>query len=118
MVVGLALVCFAGLVLVGLGWLSLIGRLQRNGFAGIRTPFTMHSDENWAETHRAAAPLLIFGGVAILMAGLAFLPFAVIGRLGDSLLAAVTLALTVVLVADVLIAWQFGVRKAKAALGN
>jgi uncharacterized membrane protein len=118
MAVALGLVTLVGLLLVVLGWLGLVGRLPRNGFAGIRTPYTMRSDENWAATHRAAAPVLIFGGIAIVMAGLAFFPFSLAGKLGNGLVGGVTVALAVVLGADVLVAWQYGVRRAKAELGN
>ncbi len=118
MAVALAMVTLAGLLLVALGWLGLVGRLPRNGFAGIRTPYTMRSDENWAATHRAAAPVLIFGGIAVVMAGLAFLPFSLAGKLGNGLVGGVTVALVVVLAADVLVAWQYGVRRAKTELGN
>lgn len=116
MVVALAMVCGGGVPLVVLGWMGLVGKLPRNGFAGIRTPYTMRSDENWRETHRAAAPILIFGGVAVAMAGLAFLPFTIAGAIGDGLAGAVTIALAILLLVDALAAWQWGVRKAKALL--
>lgn len=118
MAVGMVLVTFGGLLLVVFGWLSLVQKLPRNGFAGIRTPYTMRSDENWYATHRAAAPLLIFGGVAIFMAGLAFFPFTLAGKVSNGLAAAVTMALIVVLLADVLAAWQLGVRSARSSLHN
>ena len=118
MVTGMGLVTFGGLLLIVFGWLSLLGRLPRNGFAGIRTPYTMRSDANWHATHRAAAPLLIFGGVAIFVAGLAFFPFAVAGKLSTGLASAVTIALVICLVGDVLAAWQFGVHSAHSSLNN
>jgi uncharacterized membrane protein len=113
MAVALGMVTLGGLFLVVFGWLGLVGKLPRNGFAGIRTPYTMRSDENWAATHRAAGPVLIFGGIAIVMAGLAFFPFSLAGKLGNVLVGRVTVALALVLAADVLAAWQYGVRKAK-----
>ncbi len=118
MAVGMGLVTLGGLLIIVLGWLGLVGRLPRNGVAGIRTPYTMRSDENWAATHRGAAPLLIFGGVAIFVAGLAFFPFTLAGKVSGGVAGAVTLVLVVVLVADVILAWQVGVRSAKATLHN
>ena len=118
MAAGIGIVTLGGMLLVVFGWMGLVGRLPRNGLAGIRTPYTMRSDENWYATHRAAAPLLIFGGVAIFMAGLAFFPFTIAGKISTGLASAVTIALVVVLFIDVIAAWQFGVHSARSSLHN
>ncbi|MCC7362888.1 MAG: SdpI family protein [Dehalococcoidia bacterium] len=68
-----------------IGFLALLEKLPPNGWAGIRTPYTMRSPENWYRTHRAGAPLMIFTGIAASMAGLAFLPFAIAGEVGPTL---------------------------------
>ena len=41
-------------VLVAIDWAAANGRLQRNQWAGIRTPSTMRSDQAWVAGHRAA----------------------------------------------------------------
>ena len=51
---GLALL----LLLVG----NFIGRVRPNWFVGIRTPWTLASDEVWRRTHRLAATLMVAGG--------------------------------------------------------
>ncbi len=102
----------AGSLFVALGVLGLLERLPPNPFAGIRTPYTHASPENWYRTHRAAAPLLIFGGVAVTMAALAFLPFALAGKLSDGLIAVIVIVFAAVLVAVALAAWLYGTKQA------
>jgi uncharacterized membrane protein len=53
-------------------WLALGGmylalglvlpRVRRNGLVGVRTPWTLASDENWARTHRVAGYTMIAAG--------------------------------------------------------
>ena len=69
MVIVVLALTFGGLGLLVIGLLALRGKLRRNHVAGIRTPFTMRSDENWYATHRHAAPVLIFAGVAVTAMG-------------------------------------------------
>jgi uncharacterized membrane protein len=110
----LAIVTFASGVLVLVGSMALLGRLHRNFVAGIRTRYALASDENWDRTHRAAAPLLIFGGVAGLMAGLAFLPFAAAGVLSNGVAFAACLAIAILLAASAIVGWLVGSRSARA----
>lgn len=49
----------------------LMERAERNWFIGLRTPWTLSSDEVWEKTHRRAAPLFKFSAVFAL-GGLAF----------------------------------------------
>ena len=42
---------------------ALLPRIRRNWFFGIRTPWTLSSDEDWAKTHRFARPLFMIAGV-------------------------------------------------------
>jgi len=49
------------------------GRLGANGAIGIRTPATQRSEEAWAAGHRAALPLVGWGGLAVVVVGLVVL---------------------------------------------
>lgn len=93
---------------VVIGVLSLLQKLPRNAIVGIRTPFTLESDRNWYATHRAGAPWMIFGGVAVMMASIAFLPFALIGKLSDAAALTIIIILTVLLLVSAIGAWLFG----------
>lgn len=75
---------------------NYVGKLRRNRWVGIRTPWTLRDDEVWARTHRVAGWLLVAGGAlscAIALAG---------GALGVAL-APVGLALAVPAAASFLI---------------
>ena len=50
-----------GVLFVGLG--ALLRRTEPNWFVGIRTPWTMHDDRVWHETHRLAGTLFKLAGV-------------------------------------------------------
>ncbi len=45
---------------------NFMGRLRPNWFVGIRTPWTLASDEVWRSTHRLAAGLMVGGGLLLL----------------------------------------------------
>ena len=49
-----------------------MGKLRHNWFVGIRTPWTIASEEVWTRTHRLAAPIWVAGGIVQLVA--AFVP--------------------------------------------
>ena len=57
-----------GLLLVVLG--NFMGKVTRNFFVGIRTPWTLASDEVWLRTHRLGGKMLVLGGVALLVSAL------------------------------------------------
>jgi uncharacterized membrane protein len=60
---GLGLVCVA----IGIA----LPRLPPNRFAGIRTPWTMASEDVWVRTHTAGGPVfMVAGGVIMLAAAL------------------------------------------------
>jgi uncharacterized membrane protein len=45
---------------------NFMGRLRPNWFVGIRTPWTLASDDVWRRTHRLAAVLMVGGGLVLL----------------------------------------------------
>lgn len=59
-----------GLLFMVLG--NYMGQIRPNYFTGIRTPWTLASDEVWRKTHRLAGPLWMIGGLIFLVT--AFLP--------------------------------------------
>jgi len=59
-----------------------MGKLKHNWFVGIRTPWTLASEEVWTRTHRLAAPIWVACGLVQLVG--AFVP----GDLGTVLYAA------------------------------
>ncbi len=42
---------------------NLLGKIRRNFFMGIRTPWTLASEQVWYATHRLAAKTVTAGGV-------------------------------------------------------
>jgi immunity protein, SdpI family len=50
---------------------NLLGKVTRNFFVGIRTPWTLASEEVWYRTHRLAGKLFVLGGVFIVAAAAA-----------------------------------------------
>jgi len=57
-----------GILMVFLG--NYMGKLRKNFFIGVRTPWTLASDEVWARTHRLTGWLLAAAGVAVVADGL------------------------------------------------
>lgn len=53
-------------VLLGL----VLPRVRRNPWIGVRTPWSLSSDENWAKTHRFAGYTMTAGGVFSMVAAL------------------------------------------------
>jgi uncharacterized membrane protein len=45
---------------------NYLGKVRRNFFIGIRTPWTLASDEVWARTHRVGGWLFVMAGVVIM----------------------------------------------------
>ncbi len=76
---------FHRLVLVGVGLLLMLvgnylGKTTRNFFFGIRTPWTLASDEVWRRTHRLGGWLMVgAGAVLVVMAVLWIEPAVLIG---------------------------------------
>lgn len=61
-----------GLLFVGLGnWMP---RLKSNWWMGIRTPWTLESEEVWRETHRVGGWAFVAAGLAVVLAGVLLEP--------------------------------------------
>ncbi len=63
------------IVLPGVGVLLLVtgnymGKLRKNFFIGIRTPWTLASDEVWARTHRLGGWMFVLAGLVLILSGL------------------------------------------------
>ena len=56
-----------GLLITGIGY--YLRRLKPNNYVGVRTPWTLQSDEVWKETHQMASTLWISAGLVIIVAG-------------------------------------------------
>ncbi len=59
----------AGVLYLLLG--NYMGKLRRNFFIGIRTPWTLASDVVWEQTHRFGGRLFMLGGLAVVLIALA-----------------------------------------------
>ncbi len=65
------------IVIIGIGALfifigSLMPKIKRNFFIGIRMPWTLYSDEVWGKTHKIGKPVFMIMGLIILLT--AFIP--------------------------------------------
>jgi uncharacterized membrane protein len=70
-----------GLLFVIIG--NFLGKVTRNFFAGIRTPWTLANEEVWLRTHRLAGKLFVAAGLLIAASGfLTFTPMLLIGMAG------------------------------------
>jgi immunity protein, SdpI family len=63
---------------------NMLGKVERNFYIGIRTPWTLANERVWIQTHRLAAWLGVVGGITGLLLALvpgipSWLPFAVPG---------------------------------------
>ncbi len=58
-----------GVLFIVLG--AVLGKVTRNWFVGIRTPWTLASDEVWRRTHRLGGRVFVLAGLAMAITGLA-----------------------------------------------
>ncbi len=70
--IGVIVMVAVGLLFVVLG--NFMGKIRKNFFVGIRTPWTLADDEVWLRTHRFAGWLFVLGGFAFMAEGLLGLP--------------------------------------------
>ena len=61
-----------GLLFMVLG--NYMGKFQKNFFVGIRTPWTLASDQVWNRTHRLGGYVFMIGGALIMLVGIFELP--------------------------------------------
>ena len=54
-----------GLLFVIIG--NYLGKTSKNFFLGIRTPWTLASDEVWSRTHRLAGKCWVIAGIALIV---------------------------------------------------
>ena len=78
------IISLVGLLFAGLGW--YFARLKPNYFIGIRTPWTLESEEVWTRTHKASAPVWMIGGIFMAIAPLIVESASVYIVLGTTLL--------------------------------
>ncbi len=57
-----------GLLFIVIG--NFMGKFTKNFFVGIRTPWTLASDEVWLRTHRLGGKLFVLAGIGLLVSGL------------------------------------------------
>lgn len=62
-----------GLMFAGIGF--ILPYVKRNWFIGIRTPWTLSSDDIWNRTHRVSGVVFQFLGVFAILCGFAPVPF-------------------------------------------
>lgn len=62
-----------GLLFVIMG--NYLSKIKPNWFIGIRTPWTLSSEENWNKTHRLGGKVFILGGVLMILQSLAPVKF-------------------------------------------
>ncbi len=94
--VSLAIRILIGILFIGMG--NYLGRLKRNYFVGIRTPWALADDEVWRLSHRRGALVFVIIGASFLLS-LAVRPGWIVGT--------VTLVPTILGVAYVfLYSWQ------------
>lgn len=74
--------------MLALAWLALAPILEqvgRNSTVGIRTPWALTSDENWARIHRVAALAMTLGALVALVASVfGVFPVALIALIGSA----------------------------------
>lgn len=111
-------VSVGGFTLVTVGLLGLLGKLPPNHIAGIRTPYSLSSPERWYAVHQAGSPIMIFAGVAIVSAGLAFLPFVITGKISNPVAAVVLVVMATFTLAAALSSWRVGTAAARRNEGQ
>ena len=92
---------------------NFLGKVRRNFFIGIRTPWTLASDEVWARTHRFGGWVFVIAGIALV--ALAWAPAQRPARFPLTLLGIIGVAAVVVVVHSYVVDRQL---HGKGALGG
>jgi uncharacterized membrane protein len=66
--IGRVVIVSAGALMAVMG--NLMGKVRKNFFVGIRTPWTLSNDEVWSRTQRLGGWLMVLAGSVIVIAGL------------------------------------------------
>ena len=70
------ILALAGLMIAGIG--NYLTTVKPNWFVGIRTPWTLESDEVWRRTHRMGGRLMVVGGLlSVVLSFVVPMPYAV-----------------------------------------
>jgi uncharacterized membrane protein len=69
MPVGLIIPIGVGILFILIG--NYMAKIKMNWFMGIRTPWTLSSEEVWNKTHRMGGKIFILGGILIMLSGIA-----------------------------------------------
>lgn len=62
---GMLIMIVVSLLFILIG--NVMGKFKHNYFVGIKTPWTLASEEVWNKTHRMAAPIWVIGGILNLL---------------------------------------------------
>jgi uncharacterized membrane protein len=62
--VGTLIPVMIGILFIVLG--NYMSKIKPNWFMGIRTPWTLSSEENWNKTHRLGAKIFVIGGILMM----------------------------------------------------
>lgn len=90
-----------GLIVLG----NFSPRLRSNWFVGVRTPWTLSSDEVWRRTHRVAGYALVAAGVILVLVGL----------LGEGILQLPLVIVALILAVVVPVVVSYAIRERPAA---
>jgi uncharacterized membrane protein len=66
--IGSAMAILVGSLIAVLG--NWMGKIRRNFYVGIRTPWTIANDRVWEKTHRVGGPIMVVVGIASVISGL------------------------------------------------
>jgi uncharacterized membrane protein len=80
-----------GLLFVVLG--NYMGKIRPNWFVGIRTPWTLSSEESWNKTHRLGGKLFVILGLLIAASSLLQKPWVLLAGVGLLLVCTVILSI-------------------------